>query len=367
MSQQQALYQWMKVVVHQMKPLRKSQAVGLAAFSWGVALARRCTLRGVAEALPSLGKPDTVERRVQRWVANARLDWQVGARALARWVLGRMAGREVVVLLVDETSLQEHLKVMVVSLAYRGRALPLAWWSYRQSEWPMGQVGLITTLLDLIAPSLPASCRVLVQADRGIGTSPELLAAIAARGGYFLVRVQGQVRVRVAGQEQPLATLVTKPGQRWSSEVEAFKGVGWLPCWAVGRWQGGQAEPWLLLTNWPRAQSQWYGLRMWEEAAFKDLKSGAWQWQRSHGRTPAHANRLWLVLALATAWVSSLGTQVIRSKALRRELTRGHRWELSVVQLGLRLFSRWLALGRRLSYHLLFVPHLPLLPKSVVS
>ena len=76
---------------------------------------------------------------------------------------------------------------------------------------------------------------------------------------------------------------------------------------------------------------------------------------------------MWLVLALALAWVSSLGTQVIRSTALRRELTRGHRWEFSVVQLGLRLLSRWLALDRRLVYDLLFIPHLPLLPKSVVS
>jgi hypothetical protein len=214
------------------------------------------------------------------------------------WVLGRLGPRAVVVLLVDETSLQEHLKVMVVSLAYRGRALPLAWWCYRQEAWPMKQVDLILTLLAHVTAALPLRSQVLVQADRGIGTSPELLAAMAARGWYFLVRVQGQVRVRVGGQEQPLATLGTKRGQRWSSEVEAFKGVGWLPCWAVGCWQDRQEEPWLLLTNWPRAQSQGSGLRMGEEAAFKDLKSGAWQWQRSQVRLPAQANRLWLVLAL---------------------------------------------------------------------
>ena len=126
-------------------------------------------------------------------------------------------------------------------------------------------------------------------------------------------------------------------------------------------------KPWLLVTNWPQAQNRWYSLRRWEEVAFKDLKSSGWQWQRSHVRLPAHANRLWLVLAVATAWMSSLGTQVIRSPALRRELTRGKRGEFSVVQLGLRLFSRWVALGRRLVYDLFFVPHLPLLPKTVVS
>lgn len=367
MSQQQALYQWTQSVARHMPALRHSQTKVLAAFSWGVAVARRCTLRVVAEALPTVGKPDTVERRLQRFVANPRLDWQAGAAALARWVLSGLGQRKEIVLLVDETSLQEHLKVMVVSVAYRGRALPLAWWCYRQEAWPLGQVELIMTLLTQATQALPPDCRVLVQADRGLGTSPDLLAAIAAQGWYFLVRVQGQVRLRVPGQpERPFARVLSRPGQRWAGAVEAFKGAGWLPCWAVARWQGGHPQPWLLLTNWPQAHSQWYALRMWEEAAFKDLKSSAWQWQRSRIWDPAHANCLWLVLALALAWVCSLGTGVIRAPALRRELTRGHRWEFSVVQLGLRLLSRWLALGRRLSVHLVFIPHLPVLPKSVV-
>jgi hypothetical protein len=43
------------------------------------------------------------------------------------WVLRRLADTRLVVLLADETSLQERLKVMAVSLAYRGRAIPLAW------------------------------------------------------------------------------------------------------------------------------------------------------------------------------------------------------------------------------------------------
>lgn len=309
MSHRAAVYQWTEQIARQFTPLRASQAKVLAAFSWGVVVSRQCTVRRVAEALASLGKPDTVERRLQRFVANPRVDWQASATALAAWIVRRLGARAVLVLLVDETSLQEHLKVMVGSVAYRGRALPVAWWCYRPTAWPLGQVALITRLLDQLAPVLPAQSRVLVQADRGIGTSPALLEAIARRGA---------------------------------------------------------AQPWLLVTNWPQAQARWYGLRMWEEAAFKDLKSGGWQWQRRHVRRPAHANRLWLVLALATAWMSSLGTRVVRSRRLRRELTRGRRWHYSVLQLGLRLFARWLALGRPLPNAFLFVPRLPILPQTVV-
>jgi hypothetical protein len=183
------LYQWTHTVAHHLPHLRQSQVKVLAAFSLEVALARRCTLSVVAEALPWLGKPDTVERRWQQFLSNPRVAWEPAAAALAQWILASVQQPSVVVLLVDETSLHEHLKVMVVSLAYRGRAIPLVWWCYRPTASPLGQVALITTLLTRRASAIPARCRVLVQAERGIGTSPTLLQAIHQRGWYYLVRV----------------------------------------------------------------------------------------------------------------------------------------------------------------------------------
>jgi Transposase DDE domain len=367
MSQRQVLSQWTHTVARHVPVLRQSQVKVVAAFSLGVALARRCTLSVVAEALPGLGKPDTVERRLQRFMSNPRVAWQPAAEALALWVLGGLQPGGVVVLLVDETSLDDKLKVMVISLAYRGRAIPLGWWCYRPTAYPMGQVALITTLLQRLAPALPARGRILVQADRGIGTSPELLRAIQQRGWYYLVRVQSQVRLRLDdGRTVPFAHLVPRPHTRWAGWVYAFKKAGWCRCWAVGQWRAPHQEAWLLLTNWPGAHGNWYGLRMWEELAFRDLKSLGWQWQRSRVWDPEHANRLWLVLALAYAWALSLGTQVIRTATLRRELTRGKDWRHSVFHLGLRLLTRWITLERRLFYELLFIPHLPTLPKSVV-
>ena len=368
MSQQQALSQWTQCVAHHLPHLSKPQAVVLAAFSLGLALARRCTLSAVAEAVAGLGKPDPVERRLQRVLSTPRVAWQPRMEALAAWVLTRVAPAAVIVLLVDETSLGAHLKVMVVSLASRGRALPLAWWCYRHAVWPLPQVALSTARLQRVAPHIPAGAHVLVQADRGLGTSPELLQAIDTLGWSYLVRVQRTVRLWLDdGRTVPFAHLVSRPGQRWSGWAYAFKKAGWLRCGAVGQWRRPHQEAWLLLTNWPQAQGQWYGLRMWEETAFRDQKSNGWQWQRSHVWDPEHANRLWLVMALAYAWALSLGTRVIRTARLRQELTRGNAWRRSAFPLGLRLLKRRLALGRQLMYDLCLMPHLPTLSKSVVQ
>jgi hypothetical protein len=314
-----------------------------------------------------VGKPDTVERRLQRFLHNPRLDWQACLPAFAAWVLRHLDTPRLLVLLVDETSLQEHVKVMAVSLAYRGRAIPLAWWGYRPAAWPSGQVALISTLLDWVAAGLPPGCRVLGEADRGLGTSPELLRALQARGGYFLVRVQRQVRLRLAdGRVVPFARLVPKAGRRWGGPVAAFKKAGWLRCWAVGLWRAPQAEPWLLLTNWPEARGQWDGWRMWEELAFRDFKSSGWQWQRSHVWSPGAANRLWLVMALAYVWVLSLGTRVLRTPAWRQELVRGRHHRHSVFHLGLRWLTRWWTLGRQLGFELRLIWHRSPYPKTVV-
>ena len=367
MSQRQVLYQWHHEVERRLPQLSKPLVKVLSGFSFGVAAARCCTLNAVAEAVPALGKPDTVERRLQRFLANQRLDWAQCCQALAAWVLSHLSGRGPVVLLVDETSLQQRLKVMVVSLAYRGRAIPLAWWCYPPTQWPMGQVPLITTLLTWVAAGLADRRPVVVQADRGIGTSPELLRAIDRLGWYYLVRVTKQVRVRVDGQAPvPFAQLVSQPGDAWRGQVAAFKQAGWIRCWAQGRWQPGHAEPWLLLTNHPDAQSDWYSMRMWEELAFRDFKSYGWHWQRSRVWRAERANVLWLVMALAYVWMLNLGTQVAHTARLRRELTRGAQPRFSLFTLGLRLLRRRLLLGRRLTVRLRLIAHPPPHPKSVV-
>ena len=50
----------------------------------------------------------------------------------------------------------------------------------------------------------------------------------------------------------------------------------------------------------------WYGLRAWIEQGFKLTKRGGWQWQRTR-MNPARAARLWLVVAVATLWLVSVG------------------------------------------------------------
>jgi DDE family transposase len=357
-------------------PVGKWQALNLALLSFGIVMARSCTLSLVAEKLWAFGKADSIERRLQRFLNNQRVVVQQCSTAWARWVLTNLrpstSCTSPIVLLVDETKLADHLSIMVLALAYRKRAIPLAWRCYHQQNWPCTQVQLITSLLSQVAQAIPPGVVPLVQADRGIGTSPELIRAIEAIGWHFLFRVQGQCRFwKEDTQEKEASALIALAhrGRRYCGRGKVFKKaankhkeLGWLECQAYVKWPRRFKEPWCLITNSPYVTADDYAMRVWEEESFRDLKSGGWQWQRSHVWKPAHAARLVLAMSIAYAFTLSVGTAAIRAgKQTMRQITRGHRHQYSVFRLGLRYLSHLLSASRPkpLTLHLFLVPRYP--------
>lgn len=363
------LYHWQRAVRRAFGFLGCWQVLGLALYSYGVILARQCAPSRVAEKLSGVGKADTVQRRLERWLHNERLDWQACCRAWSRWVLSHYSGQQLI-LLVDETKLGDHLSVMVVGLAYRGCCIPLAFWCYPPKRWPMKQVALIATLLSWVAPSVPTGLIPLVQADRGLGTSPDLLRAIVALGWHFEVRVQKNTRLRrEAEADCPLAALVTQAGQTWRGQGQVFKKAGWLNAHVLVVWGQAYRECWCLVTNCPQVTGWDYAVRYWQESSFRDLKSDGWQWHTSRIWTPAHANRLLLVLSLAYAWVLTLGTLVCTDRDLAQCITKGQHSTYSLFRLGLRLWEHVMGqvspVLRRLTHD--YLCFLPLFPDSIES
>ena len=329
------LYQWTGRLRGIFEGLGYWQMVGLGLFSYGVLQARACAPSRVAEHLGGVGKVASVERRLERWLANGRIDWKRCCVAWSGFVLRQYVG-ERLTLLVDETKLGGHLSVMVVGLAYRGCCIPLVFWCYQPDAWPMGQVALIEELLCWLAEVVPDGVVPLLLADRGLGTSPDLIRVVSALGWQYLFRVQGQTRFALPdGRSVALRDLV-KPGGQWTQAGHAFKKAGWLPTIAHVLWDSPYAQAWCLLTNCPDITARFYACRYWQEAAFRDLKSDGWQWQASHIFSPDHANLLVLVLSIAYAFVVSLGTLAFEERALAQRVFDKH---CSTFRNGLRLWQ----------------------------
>lgn len=353
------LYQLGEEIAIHIPSLNKWQRDNLAMFSLGVVQAESCIQNKVAKRLRKLGKRSTVERRFQRFVSNERLPLERAQVEWSRWVLKALVSEEII-LLVDETHLGEQVSAMVVGVAYEGRCIPLAWRCYPRYQYPEGsQVQLITKLLKQVEMGIPAGVRPLLQADRGIGTSPALIKEVKALGWRYLFRVQGQCKVREdRGKEGALSSIIQQ-GEYRAASGKVFKKQGWLTTHIRVLWAENQPEPWALVTNDPALTGWEYAQRNWQEQSFRDLKSGGWQWNRSHIWLPAHTERLLLVLSLAYAWVLSLGSYFIQAglaTPLRTRANGSQRRRLSVFREGLEHLDYMFRHNHFACPALLFVP-----------
>jgi len=354
------LYQWKEQIDKAFPDLGRWQKLGLALLSYGLVLAQRCTLSRVAQSLSNGENVGKMERRLQRWIANPRVQMENLFPLWIAWVV-RQWGSATMLLLVDETKLSDHVSVMMVSLYYRQSAIPLIWRAYRPDDYPLeGQVGVLSDLLGRLRVTLPGTVQAVLLADRGLGTSPSWQQVLTEQGWDYLLRVQRTTRIRLAdGMTCPLGRLVGY-GQRWSGRGQVFKKAGWHWRSVSVVWEVGYAEPWCLLSNNAALSPDLYAWRFSHEASFRDLKSDGFDWQRSQVWQPAHVERLLLGLALAMFWTLATGTIVTYLHPLTKRQQR-----LSVFRLGLDRLFTCLRRVKAGVLELFFVPDTPLL-KTVV-
>lgn len=115
------LYQWSEMIDKAFPHLGRWQKLTLAWFSYGVLRAQSCTLSIVCRHLRGKAENSSLERRLQRWLANERMLLQPLLDCWVAWVL-RVWGKAALLVLVDETKLSDQVGVMMVGLAYQASA-----------------------------------------------------------------------------------------------------------------------------------------------------------------------------------------------------------------------------------------------------
>lgn len=322
MSTSNGLWSWVKVVSSQMPHLSQPQARVLAWYSFGMVVTRssgRSTVAGFLAGV--LGKKeDSLRQQLREWSYGAedkkgekRQEIEVAASFgwLLKWILSWWASEERrLALALDATHLGQRFTVLAVSVVYRGCALPVAWAVVRETQKGAWKPHWLR-LLEHLACSLPPDWTVIALTDRGL-YAKWLYRALKKQGWHPFMRLNNQGLVRPRGEDRfrPLTSLVALGGPDWCSTVTCFvTSSARLNCTLLARWDPAYTDPWFILTDLDPtcASVTWYGMRSWIEAGFKDLKRGGWHWEQTKMTDPARASRLWLVMAIATLWVVSVG------------------------------------------------------------
>jgi hypothetical protein len=302
----------------------------LALLVTGLLLARHTALPRIAAQLRRVAprtQADSIERRLRRMLAHTAWDVPGMFEAFVRVSLASLpAGRCVLVL--DDTQQTDHCTLSTLALAYRGRALPLAWcrWSGQLQGAYWSQ---IDQLFERAQRMLPPQVQPVVLADRGLA-SPMLVQLIQQRGWDYLLRVQRDTTVRMAKPRRTphvkLGDLIAQPGapsvllQGWV----CMRHSAWAHVAAV--WRTGYQEPWLLVSNLDLGLGlvDLYAQRMHIEALFRDAKSGGFEWELSRVLLPERAQRLVLAVMLAMWCAVLLGEASMRAGAIPAYGRRTH-------------------------------------------
>jgi Transposase DDE domain len=322
------LWRWHQTVSTYLPHLSRPQVTGLVLWSVGLILAHSCGLTTVAAVLAYLlaRSERTTREQLRDWDREApakrgakrgrkrrTLDVTTCFAPLLRWVVAWWdPACPQLALAMDASTLGQRFTILSISVVVRGCAIPVAWKvveATRAGAWRPHWIAL----LDALADAIPADWTVIVLADRGL-YARWLFTTIQAQGWHPYLRInrQGQYCPAGATTFRPLSQVVTRVGQQWSGAVTCFAPKErQLTCTLLARWDAGYRDPWLVVTDLPptRADVAWYGLRAWIECGFKDSKRGGWQWQATKMTDPARAERLWLVIAVATLWTVSVGCQ----------------------------------------------------------
>jgi hypothetical protein len=213
-------------------------------------------------------------------------------------------------LALDATTLGDRFCVLAISVVYRGCAIPVAWLVLPAGEKRAWRREWLR-MLRLLHRAVPPNYTVLVLADRGL-YARWLFRRVVRLGWHPFLRISRRGTFRPANQAKfwPLVAFAPKVGSAWAGEGTAFKTEDChLDCTLLARWEEGHADPWLILTDLDPSGCDvaWYGLRIWIERGFKSIKRGGWQWQSTRMTEPERAERLWLVVALSTLWLVSIG------------------------------------------------------------
>lgn len=298
--------------------------------------------------LPREAKPESIGQQFRRWLKNDAIDAHLIYDPVARQIVKRLRCRRLRIQ-IDRVQIKRRQNVLMMSVCYRKRAIPLAWICLSHpghsslSDWKQ--------MLDYLQQLVSDDQSIIILADREFG-SVERLRYVKRKKWQYAIRLKGNTWFYDLAWKQPfewlkLMTIAPAVGSRSAltdikiTKADLFKTH--LACaWAVG-----SDEPWFIATNLPQPIQalKEYARRFGCEELFSDLKKRGFNWEDSMIRDPQRFARLLLALALLVVFLLTLGRQ-LRLNHLDLEMTsRSHRCRLSLFQTA----RRWLR--RRCSQH----------------
>ncbi len=341
------VYDTWKRKIQQLRPKERISRVKTMAWMMaGIYVGQTVQLGRIASKIPGQAERNSVVRRLERFVANPSIRVREWYEPVIQPILNAQVGREYR-LIVDGSKVGPWHQLLLVSLAYRRRTIPLAWMWVPKSRGHSSAARQLA-LLRYVHSLLPKGAQVLLVGDQEFGAVEVLKQLDQWHWDYVLRQKSSQLfRPDASTPWKSFGSVIEQAGQRvWLGEVE-YTQQHVYHTHLLAFWQLGEPEPWLLATNLtnPTSTLKAYRRREWIEETFGDLKDNGFDLESSRLHTTMHLHRLTLAVMLLYLDLLASGSHVIKN-GLRHLVDRPDRRDLSLFRIGLYMRDRYLANGQ---------------------
>ena len=343
---------WMRRICELRPGQRITQVRNFVWLLVGIYKSRSVYLSRIAGKVPGHAKLLSTVRRLSRFLANPAIRVREWYEPIARqWMAAQWRCLREIRLIVDGTKIGFGHQLLMVSLAYRRRAIPIAW-TWVKHVRGHSNAHKQMALLNYVRKLLPVGTAVFLVGDCEFG-SVAILKWLDQWHWFYVLRQKSDTCVWLDQYDEwkPFDSFIHKAGQ------SIWLGKGFLtakeiyPTNLLVHWQAGENNPWCLATNLPdRLMAlRYYRRRMWAEEMHGDFKKHGFDLECTMLRDFLRLSRLTLAIAFLYVWLISIGTRTIH-KGLRHLVDRNDRRDLSIFQIGLRFIQR--RLTNALSVHI---------------
>lgn len=328
------------------RELRPGQRITqIRTFVWlmtGIFQSRSVCLSRIAGKIPGPAKLLSNTRRLSRLLDNPAIRVREWYEPIARtWLETQSRNLGEIRLVVDGTKIGFGHQLLIVCLAYRKRAIPIAWTWVKHVRGHTSATKHLA-LLAYVRRLIPRKTAVFLVGDCEFGPV-EVLRQLDQWHWFYVLRQKSDTCVWLnhLNNWNTFGSFVQKAGG------SVWLGHGYLtskeiyPTNLLVHWKIGEDQPWCLATNLPdlKMALNFYSLRMWIEEMFGDFKKHGFDLESTMLRHFLRLSRLTLAVALLYVWLISVGGRTIR-EGLRHLVDRVDRRDLSIFQIGLRFTER---------------------------
>jgi DDE family transposase len=307
----------------------------LALMICGIVGAQHVQFDKLASHAPIRGcKNESLITRFRRFVNHDDISLEALWLPFARAVLGGLAHLSLTIVL-DATSAGRGCVVLMASVVYRGRAIPLLWTVVKGKKGHLPQ-HLHCALIRQLQQVIPGAAQVLVLGD-GEFDGTELQAHIRQASWQYVCRTASNILIFAGEQVFTVGDLPLARGEAVMVADVQMTAARYGPLLLIGVWEAVHDTPIYLITCLSDAEQaiECYRLRFRIECLFANHKSRGFHIHKSHLRHPERLARLLIASSLAYVWVHTVGVFAQEQRWIER-FHRKDRCDLSLFQIGLR-------------------------------